>query len=104
MGSTGGWGYGGCMRDRRLSDRLGGLTLFVFNPLMWVIDAVLQKIWPLQDPQPPRGISLNHRLVWEGRQFARDVASVLVGLVAAVAVGSVALLLAVGLIGALTTL
>ena len=104
MGSTGVGGYGGCMKDRRVSDRLGGLVLFGFNPLMWGIDAVLQKIWPLGDPQPPRGIGLGRRVVWEGRQFAWDVAFVVVGLVAAVAVGLVVLLLAVGLIGVLTSL
>jgi hypothetical protein len=31
------------MKDRRLRDRSGGVTLSLFNPLMRIIDAWLQK-------------------------------------------------------------
>ena len=68
------------MKDQRLSDRLGGLTLFLFNPFMWAIDAALQKIWPLTDPQPPQGIGLRQRLLWEVRQFVKELAVVAAGL------------------------
>ena len=92
------------MENRRLDDTLRGWALFIVNPLLWLIDVTLQKIWPLTDPRPPRGIGPGRRVMWEGRQFTKDVAFVILGLVAVVAVGVVVLLLAVGLIGALTTL
>lgn len=92
MGSTSAQRYGGCVKDQRLSDRVGSLTLFLFNPLMWIIDAALQKIWPLTDPQPPKGIGLRRRVLWETQQFVKDLAFVTTGLLIILAL--------LGLIGA----
>ena len=48
-------GYGVGMENRRFDDTLRGLALFIVNPLLWLIDVTLQKIWPLTDPRPPQG-------------------------------------------------
>ena len=37
MGCSNSRSYGVGMEKRRLGGRLGGLTLFIFNPLLWLI-------------------------------------------------------------------
>jgi hypothetical protein len=101
MGCSNSQSYGVGMEKRRLGDRLAGLTLSMFNPLLWLIDVTLQKRWPLTDPRPPRGIGLGRRVVWEGRQLMQDVVVVVTGLVVIVSLGFVAVLLVLGLIEAL---
>jgi hypothetical protein len=81
MGRTSAQSYGIGMERRRLGDRLGGLALFVFNPLVWLIDITLQKIWPLSEPRPPDGATLPQKLKFELRLFVKDLALVLAFLI-----------------------
>ena len=101
MGCSNSQSYGVGMEKRRLGDRLAGLTLSMFNPLLWLIDVTLQKRWPLTNPRPPGGIGLGRRIVWEGRHLMQEMVVVVTGLVVVVSLGFVAVLLVLGLIEAL---
>ena len=81
MGHTSTQSYGVGMERRQHGDRLGGLTLFMFNLLLWLIDITLQKIWPLPEPRPPDAATPPQKLEFELRLFAKDLALVLVFLI-----------------------
>jgi hypothetical protein len=62
IGGTGVQGYGFLHEGSTVVDRLGGLTLFLSNPLMWIIDASLQKICRAQGSVRSQGRILMARL------------------------------------------
>lgn len=72
--------------------------MFLFNPLLWLIDEGLQRIWPLSDPEPPRNATFLDKAAFEVRLFVKTVALVLGGLVLILAAAGLVLLLLIATI------